>query len=377
MAGIQESLEPTVNEMESVIQEQIESVRQALEKHSNKLREKAEQDSSQIITQAKDEAERSLAQARQEAKAESARIIAAAKNEAEQVTRESNEQAARVRQESARVITDAREKASVIVNGIIERGKTQAQSELVRVASETRSRSAELLKLLSQSIEQVIGQAGNNIKIEFDRLAPLIAEAGDELQSLIETAEKESTEKETAEKEAIEKDTAEKEAAEKEPTGKETAEKEATGKEAGEKKAAQKEEANTEAEEKPRQAPAEGSVTSSAPISPKTESPVHPQFDRRSGSLKDGDDGKAFKGCVKLEMVPPFDQERLEAVPPWLSRLPGVKVISTGGYTRANRWITTYTIDLEQPVLLLKALKNMPPVKDVSENKGNIVVTLR
>ncbi len=84
-----------------------------------------------------------------------------------------------------------------------------------------------------------------------------------------------------------------------------------------------------------------------------------------------------FKGRLKLEVLRPFAQERLTGVPDWLSQLPGLNVITTGCYAGANRWITTYTVDLEFPMPLLEILKAVPAVTEVSESKGSVVITMK
>jgi hypothetical protein len=84
-----------------------------------------------------------------------------------------------------------------------------------------------------------------------------------------------------------------------------------------------------------------------------------------------------FKGQLKLEVLRPFAQERLTGVPDWLAQLPGLNVITTGCYAGANRWITTYTVDLEFPMPLLEILKAVPAVIEVSESKGAIVISMK
>jgi hypothetical protein len=76
-------------------------------------------------------------------------------------------------------------------------------------------------------------------------------------------------------------------------------------------------------------------------------------------------------------VVHPFYTQQAGGVPEWLSQLSGLKVIPTGVYASTNRWITTHTIDLEQPMALLKVFKTISPVKNVAEQNGNIVLTLK
>lgn len=207
MTRVQESPEPTVSGMESIIQEYRARISQALEIESNQLKERAERDSSQIIDRAREEADRVVAQARQEARVESERIITEAK-----------EEAAEARQESARIIA------------------------------------------------------------ELKRLATIIAESETKLQPLSETQDK-------------------------------------------------------EAEVNSRRATGEA-VVPPVSVSEKTEPALPSVGDKQDAPIKESDDSRLFKGCLKLEIVSPFDQDQTGGVPEWLARLHGLKVISTGGYAR-------------------------------------------
>jgi F0F1-type ATP synthase membrane subunit b/b' len=321
MIKVQESLEPVVSETENIIQEYRDKIRQALEIESGKLKERAERDSSQILTRAKDEAAKVVSQARQDAKAESERLLATANEEAEQITRESREEASEARQESARVLSEAREKASQIGAEVIERSTKQAQSEFAKAASEARSKVSRLLTQVSASVEKIIDETETNLNAELERLAADIVEAETKLKPLSETHDK-------------------------------------------------------KAEVNSRRASAEA-VMPTAPVGEKTEPAAPSAGDKRNAPAKSGDESKLFKGALKLEVIPSFDQEQTGGVPEWLAKVRGLKVTSTGGYAGMNRWITTYTIDLEQPMPLLKILKSMPQVKYAAESKGNIIITLK
>jgi len=322
MVKTQESSDSTVNETESVIQEYWEKIRQALEKDCNQVKEKAEREADQIIARAQEEANKAVAQAREEANVESKQIIASAKEEADQIVRKSREENVQAWQDSARILKETREKASQIVAEIIENGAAQAQSEFTRIASEAMSKTSQLLTQVNKSIEKIIGETDANIKAELERLTSVITEAEVKLQPLININDNET----------------------------EVNSQRSTGEE-------------------------EVKIT---PVArEKKEQEIPSVVEKRGAPFKDPEDHKIFKGKLKLEMIPPFDQERLESLPEWLTRLPGLRVLSTGGYSGSNRWITTYTIDLKQPQPLLKFLKDKPKVKDVAERHGNVVITLR
>lgn len=258
---------------------------------------------------------------KEKAERDSSQIIARAKEEAEQIVRDSHEEAAEARQESARVIREAREKASQILTEAIEHGIKQAQSEFARVVAEARSQTSQLLIQVSKSVEQVIAETETNIGAEPESIAALIAEAETKLQTPSEIHDKEA-------------------------------------------------EVNWHRTTWEEAVPADS-------VSEKTEAPIHSYRDKPGASIKESDDVGIFKGRLKLEMVHPFNRERIEGVPEWLAQLRGMKVTYTGSHASGNKWITAHTVDLEQPMPLLKILKAAPYVKDVAEHKGNIVITLK
>jgi F0F1-type ATP synthase membrane subunit b/b' len=71
---VQESLKPTINDMENIIQEYRERINQALEIEIDKLKEKAERESNQLIAKAREEAGKLITQAREEAREEADRV---------------------------------------------------------------------------------------------------------------------------------------------------------------------------------------------------------------------------------------------------------------------------------------------------------------
>ncbi len=258
---------------------------------------------------------------KEKAERDSNQIIARAKEEAEQIIKKAREEAAEAQQESARAIGEAKEKAAQIIAEVIERGTTQAQRELARTASEARSKTSQLLAQVSKGIDQIISDTETNIKAELERLSTVITEAKEKLQPLSEVQNKEP-------------------AINLRRSANETV----------------------------------------IPLGPATEKPAPaapPAAEKRAAPVKDNEDTQIFKGSFKIEIVAQYNQERLEGVPDWLYRVPGLKVMSTDVYTRANRWITAYNVELDKPMPLLKVLKAIPQLKDVTEHRGNIVMALR
>ena len=329
MGKVQDTLEPVVSETENIIQEYQDRIKKALEVESHKMKERAEHDSNQILTRAKDDATKLVAQARQSAAAESERILAKAGEEAERTTRESREEAS---EESARILDEAKRKASQLVMEVVEYGTKQAQSEFARAASEARNKTSRLLTQVSTTVEEIIAEAEASLKAELERLASVTSQAENNLMHLGEMHNKDAkvnsrraTREETTPKPPI----IEKREAEK-PT-----------------------------------------------INERPEPANPPVVEKKAAPGKQNDDARLFKGVLKVEVIPTFDQEQTGGVPEWLAKLHGLKIISTGGYSGTNRWITTYTVNLDQPLPLLKIFRALPQVKYVAESKGNIVITLK
>jgi hypothetical protein len=217
--------------------------------------------------------------------------------------------------ESGRIISQATEKAAQIIN-ISREESVKAQQESARMINETR-----LLTQVNKSVEQTINETGINTKAKLERLASIIADAESALQSMSETQNKE---------EDI-------------PSPTETG---------------------------------EAVIPEVLPI--KKTDPTNTAFkDKQSITIKYGENSRLFEGRINLEVIRPFDQERLAGVPEWLNNLKGLKVTPTGCYARANRWITQFSLDLEQPLPLLEIFETLQPIKEAIEHRGSIVITMK
>ena len=104
---------------------------------------------------------------------------------------------------------------------------------------------------------------------------------------------------------------------------------------------------------------------------------VHSVGDKKSAPNKERNDTRLYKGDLNLKVTPPFDRAQLERVQECLARVPSLKVLSKGGYAKGDEWVMMYTVDLKQPMPILKILKAMPPVGDVAEHEGNVAITLK
>jgi hypothetical protein len=229
---------------------------------------------------------------------------------------ESNELKEKAEQDSSQIISGAREEAAEIV----AEAKKEARAEAMKIISEAK-KEAELIITESNEKAAEARQELVRVAAELRRLAELIDESDSILQMPDEVQEKEV---ETDSPPAIKEE-----------------------------------------------------VTPEEDIRANTEMTTAPAGDKRGPAVKDSDDTRMFKGRVTLEVVPPFNHEHTGGVPERLAKVSGLEIISSGGYARSNRRVSTYTLDLEQPTPLIKFLKALPAVKDVSEHKGTIVTTLK
>ncbi len=318
MAKEREAIESTLNETEATIEEYWGKIRQALEAENNKLRLKAEEDASQITAKARQAAEQTLARAREEARAESESTIAGAKQEAEQTIADSRNEAEKVRQESQKIIGEAGERAARTIKEVVQLGTEQA-AKFAQATSEERDKTLRLLAEVSKTLEQTFAQTQARAAAELERLAGMIAESEETLASLNDLPAKPAEEN--------------------------------------------------------RAKPSKEDDEAKTPASSKKE-PAAAAVSKRNAQEPGDGEGKLFRGRVKVEMVPGRDQRALEDVPEWLGHIPGVRILSKGGYKGANRW-ASYTLELDRPLPLLKVIKALAPVDDGLEQNSSITVKLK
>jgi vacuolar-type H+-ATPase subunit H len=329
MTKVQGTLEPALNNTGNLILECMEKINQALETDCTKKKEMADLESREIVARAKEEAEKTVAEAREEAMVVNRNGSLPAQKFKPKILEKSREEAAEIQQESFRVLNEAREKASQFATEIIKKITMQAQSELARVASEATSQTTQLLTQVSNNVEQIIGETEKNIEGELGILSNVIAEAENKLETSDETEEVEEDEVVAEEAEI----------------------------------------ATSEAvEETPEPVISENNKAEPENTSDK---------ENASTAVSENDDVKVFKGNLRLEITLPYYQERLEGMPAWLAKVDGLKVVSTDYHVRANRWVALLDIHLEKPAPLLKIFKTASQIKEFSENKGRIAITLR
>ncbi len=113
-----------------------------------------------------------------------------------------------------------------------------------------------------------------------------------------------------------------------------------------------------------------------ARVGVRLEPPVSSVGTRRVISNSTPEDAKLFEGRLRVEIIPPFGRDHMESLPDWLAQLPGLTVISTGGYAGRNRWVTSFLIDLKRPAPLLKIIEAAPHVRSVAQHYGSLVIEL-
>jgi hypothetical protein len=238
----------------------------------------------------------------------------------EKAERDSSQIIVEAKEEAEKILAQAKQEARV-QSEVIEHTTKRVQVELARAVSEVKIKTSVLLNQVNKSVEQIVTETETKIKVELDGLTAEIAESEKKLLSLSQAHDRES------------------------------------GLNSGR--------------------GIEGPAESAASLNPETV-PLSPSSgDKKSVSIPESGDTRIFKGHMKLEMVPPYNQERLEGVPEWLVRIPGLKVHSTGSRAAADRWITTHSIELKQPLPLLKILRGVSAIKNAAENNGNIILTLK
>ena len=133
---------------------------------------------------------------------------------------------------------------------------------------------------------------------------------------------------------------------------------------------------DTETRESFREAPKE-EAKPEACVGVRPEPAVSSTGTRQTAPRDTGEGARLFQGRLRVEIIPPFGRDHMESLPEWLAQLPGLKVISTGGYPGRNRWVTSFLIDLKQPAPLLKIIEDAPHVESVAERDGSLVIELR
>jgi vacuolar-type H+-ATPase subunit H len=235
-----------------------------------------------------------------------------------------NKMKARAEMESRLILSRAKEEAE----NILSQAREEAKAESERILAEAEIEAEEMIQKSREEIAQsrqesikILGETGTTIKAEMERLAAAIMEAETKLQTSRKIPDQEikSHSQHTA----------------------------------GE------------------------AVNSVAPANKKTEQAISTIAGKDSLPIKESDDPELFQGKLKIEIVPPFNQEHTKGVPETLARFTSCKVVPTGGYISGNRRISTFNINLDEPVALFKIIKDIPAVKEVAEQDGDIIITLK
>jgi hypothetical protein len=84
-----------------------------------------------------------------------------------------------------------------------------------------------------------------------------------------------------------------------------------------------------------------------------------------------------YKGNLNIEVSPPYEKEQLNSMLEYLARVPGLKVLSAGGYLDKDRCVMTYHVDVAQPTPLLKVLRAVPHVGEVTQHGEKFGLTMK
>lgn len=368
------------NEAENIFLEYREKLAQALKVENDKLREMAEQDSVQIIARASEEAGSVVATARQEAEkllkearnladAECAGKFAQAQRKTEQLVRDAERMAEdrakeKTRIETQRLLAKAKDEADKAGAQALKEAETQSarimakskeeSAQLVREArekayAEARQTSAQIINDTRERASQIVAEIISTGKVQVKKQFGLIAsetrgKLENEVTRLLGQTIK-SFEQITGEAEASVQ------AELKYLVG----------------VIAQVEKALVPASGVPDKKNVEslpqatGETVTAPAASGKTEA----------------DGSPLYNGSLNVEVAPPYNQMQLDSLLESLGQIPGIRVLSGGGYLEGEKCVKTYHVDLGQPLPLLKLLRELPQVANVVQNRGDVAITMK
>ncbi|MFH0914237.1 MAG: hypothetical protein V1849_02990 [Chloroflexota bacterium] len=86
------------------------------------------------------------------------------------------------------------------------------------------------------------------------------------------------------------------------------------------------------------------------------------------------DDDSFYQGRLQLDIAPPIDLRQLSTLESHLRQIPQLRLVARGGSTGGRVWVE---VEVSKPFPLVKALRDMPLIKEVIGYKDNIIVALK
>jgi len=247
-------------------------------------------------------------------------IIAAAEQKAQQIIKETIREA---ENESGRILTRSRELAAQIISEVerfaevVTKVKQEVEQEIEKATQKIRQE-ADIVTEATHKAGKAIDETRSRLEKDFEKSIRVITEVGQKLKQVAEVADHGTSE-------------------EFEPQGEPVDFVPATTHERKE-------------------------------IIEPTAAEAH------NATAREVDDDKLFVGTLELDITPSGDSVSLERLQKRLSQIPGLELLLVNGSADER---TKITIFIARPLPLLRALKEMAPVRDAVKNKDGIQVVLQ
>jgi len=309
-----------IDNMESILEEFRHKISQSMEKDRNNVRELAEQESTSIIVGAREEADKTVAETRKQANKEVEKIIAEANQKAIQTIKQAeektkNEAKEKTKKEKERILEAAKEEAETLVT----KTRQVAQEEARKLVTKSQKEEADAAQVLAEAT----GQAQKLITDTRNKARTMLAESDRVLIVARQTLEQAIT--------AIESELKEPEYQNQIISGITTSNQE-------------------------NQEPVSQNIESGTDRLPTKE-----------------DDERTYAGRLKLHITQPRNSIQNRSFEEQLLKIPHLRLIAKGGSADGEIWAN---VELDEPLHIVKLLKEIPTVKTVFGHKDRIIVSL-
>ncbi len=385
MINLRDTQKPHNNDVENILDEYQNKIKQLLENEKRKIIESAEMQSKQKIALAQTEAERIIESARKKAGDDSATIIAQAQRKADQIvldaTRKAEDDAKeKTRREVERIIFVTRDEAEKTIARTTEAAKKEADKIIIKAREEAIRQDKEADKIVSQATEMGKKEAEE-----------IILKAKEEVSQLLKTAREEATREGKKEFLRI-VDEAKQLSKEIMNSSRELATKQ--GKEKiNDALLDVRQKLSNEISQLLKQV-TQNTDTIIANVQIDTMDLGKEEPDTSNGQNQALDAGEAdrdkntltddildntlYQGLLSLRILSPVQSYQLRSLEKHLVQIPGIHIVSIGGSSAKNEYKTEIIIDVSAPLPMLRLLKDLPPVDDISsQNKKVIIIRLK
>jgi len=309
-----------VDDIESILEEFRRRISQSMEKDRNNMRELAEQESTSIIVKARQETDKIVTETRKQANKEAEKIIAEASQKAIQIIKQAegktkNEAKEKTKKEKERIIKAAKEEAETLVT----RAHQVAQEEARKLVSESQKEEAGAAQALIEATDKaqkLITDTKNKVQTVLAESDRILIVAHQTLEQAIAAVEREFKDPEYQNQAISVASTSKQE------------NQESIGR-------------NTE------------SGTDELPTKEKNE--------------------RTYAGRLKLHIAQPGNSTQNRNFEEQLLKIPHLRLIAKGGSADGESWAN---VELDEPLRIVKLLKEIPTVKTAFGHKDRITIAL-